>query len=234
MKYIAKQVPLEEQWTPIDFYPDFAYYMRCEFPGVIVTGNDDLEKYETNVFKRVLDTLEYVELSDIIQHWKDWKGYYKNVTDAIMSHLCPEHKKKYNTHEIHRLKELIVEYQSCSCGDEDDIICNVLEIVTGKPYAYMQISGCVQGEWQEVYFPCAKYNYEDLKRLEADYFGYVDQWEVYDENKEYFYNNFFIYSDNREQVKKEIAEQIPCAVDEIELQVITGYSYQKIVNYETA
>lgn len=233
MKYIAKQVSPEDQWTPIDFYADFSDYIKTEFPGVILTGNKDFTTYETDAFKRVLSALEYVELSDVIQNWKDWKDYYKNVTDAIMTHVWPEYKDKYSTQEIHKLKELIVKYQYCSCRDEDDIICEVLEIVTGNPYAWMQISGCVQGEWQEVYYPCEKYDKCDLKRLEADYFGAVDQWDVYDENDQ-FVDDCFSYSDDWEKVKNEIAEQIPCSVDALELQVITGYAYQKIVNYETA
>lgn len=91
----------------------------------------------------------------------------------------------------------------------------------------------MQSEWQEVYYPCEKYDRQDLKRLEADYFRAVGEWDVYDENDQ-FVRHCFTYSDDWEKVKNEIAKQIPCAVDEIELQVITGYSYQKIVNYETA
>ena len=233
MKYIAKQVPPEEQGNPMDFYVNFSDYMEYEFPGVILTGNNDFNKYGTDAFWRVYDALEYTELFDVIKHWKDMKGYYKNITDAIMTHLWPENKKKYSTREIRRLKELIVDYQYCSCRDEDDIICKVLEIVTGHKYANCTIRGCVQGEWQEVYYPCDQYDRYDLNRLEADYFGYVDQWEVYDENDQYLFN-CFTYSNDLNRIKNEIEQALPCGVTCVELQVITGYSYQKIVNYETA
>lgn len=98
----CKQIPPEYQESRLfddeGMGPDY----------INVTGNRDYISRTSSLFDRVYNALENGELAEALDDIKNggyYSSFYKNATDAINDLLEPE-KARYNTRDIHALKEL--------------------------------------------------------------------------------------------------------------------------------
>ena len=185
MYIYARQIEPEYQESPLCWGN---YDTESSYPEIAIFGNSHFQDHIPEVIKNVMDVLDRGELCDDLQCIRDrgrgwsrwtWNAYdhYGNATRAILDQLPPTHKKKYSTREIHQLVKLIMEYD----GDDNDV-CAVLSIVTGRPWESGQITGCVQGDWQNVIYPEDVYSRKDLEYLETDYFNTGSEWMIHDED----------------------------------------------------
>lgn len=168
MKIYAHQVQPEYQESPIldGCFPD----------NIAVCGNRDFASHIPEVFDTVKTVLEDGELADILENVNELQQWYKNATKAIIDYLPS--KSKYSTNAIHTLKNLIIEYSTCHRSAEDEILCKVLSIVTGKKWAHGIIRGYCQSDWQDIYYPVDEWNKEALTRFEIEYFNTGTEWVV--------------------------------------------------------
>lgn len=102
----CKQIPPEYQESRLfedeGMGPDY----------INVTGNRDYISRTSSLFDRVYSALEDGELAEALDDIKNggyYSSFYKNATDAINDLLEPE-KARYNTRDIHALKELVEAY----------------------------------------------------------------------------------------------------------------------------
>lgn len=102
----CKQIPPEYQESRLfddeGMGPDY----------INVTGNRDYISRTSSLFDRVYNALENGELAEALDDIKNggyYSSFYKNATDAINDLLEPE-KARYNTRDIHALKELVEAY----------------------------------------------------------------------------------------------------------------------------
>ena len=166
-KVYAKQVCPEIQESP--------YYLfgadDCYYGDITITGNRDFKGRKTEAFMMIEKNLE--DLSSTLLA-PDLCGY-DSATQAIMDMLPPEHKAKYSSREVSLWKKIAAEYDKLDYGignaGADEVVCEALRLITGRPHERSTLRGCSQGDWQNVYYP-AEYNKGAfLSNLEADYFN---------------------------------------------------------------
>lgn len=222
MKIYAKQVPPEYQESPM-------FLEECFPDNIAVCGNRDFDSHAPEVFDMVKTVLEVGELADILGNANVWRLWYKNISEAIAEYLPPL-KGKYSTNTIHALKNLIIEYSTCSSSAKDENLCKVLSIVTGKKWVYGTIQGCCQSDWQKIYYSVDEWNEETLARFEIEYFNTGTEWIIHDEETEpespEDISGFSRYctSWNDEGIKQEIAEASGGKIEDIILYAFDGYT----------
>lgn len=179
----AMQVNPEYQESPLS---NDNFDVESAYPGIAVFGNRDYTDHIPENIARVMDVLNDGELADILDSFnrrlKDYNTeVYKNVSEAIVDFLQPEHKARYSTREIHNLNALVCSY-GINSRDDDEILVSVMGIVTGKKYQLSTIRGCCQREWQSVLYPFDVYSDETIEYLEKDYFNTGSEWIIHDED----------------------------------------------------
>lgn len=180
-----------------------------------VCGNNDYQSRTSNLFNRVKECLDAGELAEAIDDIRTrgyYSSFYKNVTEAINDLLCRDDGKSYTTQQIGKLKKLVPQYSICSSSEEDQILVDVLSIVTGEEWGYKEICGCCQGDWNNVYYPVEKWTKESLEIFETMYFNTGSEWIVHEGDTEPTIPEeiegcaCYCVSWNDEGIKKEIAE----------------------------
>lgn len=215
MKIYAKQINPAYQESPL-FYDDM-------FPeDIAVCGNREYIEHCPEVFNRVYSVLSDGELADVLGNKNGWKNWYKNITEAITDYLPPE-KEKYSTKDIGALKRLVLQYAECKSREEDSILCAVLSIVTGRKWGYRMITGCVQGEWNYIYYLVDEWTKAALEAFEAEYFNTGSEWIIDegdfnpDEDNPEEISGYSIYctSWNGDGIKQEIADSEGVDIDDV-------------------
>ena len=166
-----------------EFIGDIFNYDEA-FSEISVCGNRDYLERKTAVFERVYEVLRSGDLAEALEKVGEEYSWYKTATEAINDYLRRYDGKPYSTNDIHTLKSLVEEYQTCRSDEENRIICAVLSLVTRKEYDYTTIRGCCQGEWNEVFYPVDKYSIEDIRTFETYYFNTGSEWIIHDSNEE--------------------------------------------------
>ena len=107
---------------------------------------------------------------------------------------------------------------------ESNRVCRAMELLTGEKWDRTTIRGYCQGDWQDVYFPTAKYSADDLRILEIEYFNLGTEWEIiYTEAPDDAYCAY-CYTDTDDRIRAEIASIAGSAPDDVTLQKFTGWS----------
>ena len=151
-----------------------------------VCGNRDYERRTSSLFDRVKECLDAGELANDIKAVMEKSSYaiYENVTEAINNQLWRDDGKSYSTRQIGKLRKLVLQYSECSSSEEDQILVDVLSIVTGEEWDYREIHGCCQGEWNNIYYPVEKWTEESLEAFETMYFNTGSEWIVHEGDTE--------------------------------------------------
>ena len=207
MKIIATQVPPEYQESPLfygeEFWPE----------NVFVFGNRDYNQHADalNDLKTALENI--VEVFDDMQQGQGWTN---DLAYAIQCELQEEYRREYNRAERLRLVELANEYCFAKSYKENNVLCKVLELITGKTWDNGTIRGCCQGDWQEVIFP-AEYGREWLEDFEIEYFNTGSEWIVDDD--------FSVYCHrwNNDGIRQEIADAAGTTPENVILKTFTGW-----------
>ncbi len=212
MKVYARQIKPEYQESPL---------MRDEmFPeDIAVCGNRYFKEHLPSVFDRVKTEMDDGTITWYLDNWAECRHEFKNVTELITYYLPPEHKNKYSTRDIGKLKLAISSYYD----DEDGALCDVLSIVTGKQWDYTCITGCCQSDWNNVYFPVANWSKEALNVFECEYFNTGSEWIIDDgcynpdENDPDDISGYCVYctSWDEDGIKQEIANSAGCNPNDV-------------------
>lgn len=181
MKVYAKQINPEYQESYL--FDDDG--MGTEY--INVCGNKDFQSRTSKLFDRVKECLDNGELAEAIEDIKTggyYSSFYENVTQAINDLLWREDGKPYGTRQIGKLKQLVLKYSDCRSNEEDQILIDVLSIVTAEKWDYRQINGCCQSDWNYVYYPVQYWTKEGLDAFETMYFNTGSEWVIHDEETE--------------------------------------------------
>lgn len=143
-------------------------------------------------------------------------GYspYTNFTEAVEDWLPPLNKKHYSKQEIHKIKEICSQF---SFINNNSIYAQMLTIYTGQEYKIDSIRGCCQGDFGHIIYR-ADADPEQIKWIEALYFGLYDEYIAEDENGETVCGYYVLHSDDAEEVLKDYANGEP-----FEIYIIDGY-----------
>ena len=215
MKVYAKQVPPEYQESPL-FYGDWP-------EDVFVFGNRS--------FNQRAERLEEIRaaLQELADEWENLNdggsGYYGSWIDALNDILPADYERgEYTRAERLQLAKLAAQYEWCSGSAENDILCAVLELITGREWTAETIRGCCQGDWQEIIYP-AEYGRAWLEEFEAEYFNTGDEWRI-NEGDPDSGDNYYFYSHgwNDELIRQEIADAAGVDPGDVVLYKFTGWS----------
>lgn len=149
-----------------------------------------------------------------------YSSFYKNVTDAINDLLEPE-KARYNTRDIHALKELVEAYTEAGSLEKNDILCKVLSVVTGRKWDWKIIRGCCQSDWNKIFYSVDDWSREALAAFETMYFNTGSEWIIHDEEntpegpEDVSGYNCYIVADTEEGIRKELAAVAGCAPSDL-------------------
>ena len=215
MKVYAKQVPPEYQESPL-LYGDWP-------ENVYVFGNRS--------FNQHAERLEEIRaaLQDLADEWEALNegggGYYGSWQDALNDLLTPDYERgEYTRAERLELAKLAAQFEWCRTSDENDILCRVLQLITGKEWTAGTIRGCCQGDWQEIIYP-AEYGRVWLEEFETEYFNTGDEWRI-NEGRPDGSDNYYFYSHgwNDDMIRQEIADAAGCDPGDVVLFKFTGWS----------
>lgn len=111
-------------------------------------------------------------------------------------------------------------------GDEKPLLCEGLELLTGRKYRYGTIHGCSQGDWQEIIYP-AEYGRNWFDAFETEYFNTGTEWTV-DPDGDCF--SVYVISWSDDGIRREIADACGCNADDVVLLRFIGW--RKTPEYE--
>jgi hypothetical protein len=218
MKIYAKQVPPEYQESPLFNY---------DWPeNVFVFGNHHYNQHD--------DRLQEIRraLEDLTNAWGDLingdHGYYDSWIDALNDLLPPDGRSDYTRAERKKIAVLAHEYYLCNGRDKSELLCDVLELVTGREWEAATIRGCCQGDWQEIIYP-AEYGRDWLETFETEYFNTGTEWIVDPDGDGY---SIYCTGWNNDLIRAEIADAHGCDPGDVVLLEFTGWS--RTAEYEEA
>ena len=230
MKIYARQIPPEYQESPLFMDPE-------SFPdNIAVFGNRDYNSHFPPVFERVYNALRDGSALDA---WQDVNNgdYWYSWRQALNMIIPPEGRGEYTREERkHKIPDLLWRYYNArrEC-DENAIMCELLEIVTGEPWSVGTIRGTCQSEWQEIFYPVNAWSAEALHYFEIEYFNTGSEWNVHIGNAEPEAPedidgfSIYCYGGSYDEIKKEIAKAYGEPGADVILYEFSGYS--RIANY---
>lgn len=214
MKIYARQIAPEYQESPL--------YTFDEWPeNVFVFGNRHLQQH-TGRLEDIKQALE--DISDVCNGW----SCYSKLIDVIPARDDGREYTRPERLELARLAKNYTEYSNCS-DDENAILCDVLELITGQKYEYTEIRGCCQRDWQNIIYP-AEYGREWLEQFETEYFNTGSEWIIHDDEtppecpEDIYGYSIYCCSWNTDGIKKEISDAAGGNPDDVILYEFTGYA----------
>lgn len=223
MKIYAKQVPPEYQNS--DVFGDEIYTDWNVFDGSYVNHCSD-------VFNRVYRVIKSGELENAWYDLIDGYSYYGTTSWArILNDIVPPLGRETYTRQERKTAwpELIDRCSKGSPYDFDDVLCDALELVTGREYKISAIRGCCQGDYMKVCYPVDEWSADDLQTFEILYWNLGSEWNVFecddDGNKldNYGYYTYYTQSD-AEDVKAAMSEEFCLPLESITLDAFEGWS----------
>ena len=215
MRVYAKQVPPEYQESPL--------FMEDWPEDVYVFGNRSYNQHA--------ERLEEIRaaLQDLADEWENLndggRGYYGSWIEALNDILPPDYERgEYTRAERLELAKLAAQFEWCGSDAENDILCDVLEIITGRQWENNTSRGCCQGDWQEIIYP-AEYGRAWLEEFETEYFNTGEEWRI-NEGDPDSGDNYYFYSHgwNDALIRQEIAEAAGVDPGDVVLFKFTGWS----------
>lgn len=161
--------------------------------SIVVTGNDSLNGWETES--------------------------YKTVYAALFEGVNPCEEGEENFSEWERLINDSTE-QAIS---DDKAICKGLELLTGEKWAYTELRGTVQSDWNGCYYMADVLTHEQLDAVEMEYFNMGAEWSIKDEEGEEWGNTYTHFGTDEEN-RAEIAVVFGVNPEDVKLYPFDGWT----------
>lgn len=202
----------------------------------------DLYAYE-DAFNdvHVMDGMNCDPIEDIKKAFDDYDmmfissdyGYGGNVKAWVNDNFPDkDDKSEYTEEEAKEIEKLIT-----NDVQFDDRIAKCLSFMHNEEYKHVEIKGCCQGDWAEIFLP-AEYDDDHIRFLEAIYFSTGTEIEVHDGEKrpkdaeEVSGHCFYTHEIDKEGIKKAIAEESGCKPEDVMLYMFKGNKVIKMPEYE--
>lgn len=177
IKYYAAQVAPEDQDPNFD---------RCNWWGWTVTGNRNYEGFMTAEYNKLFGTTLcggclLDEMLDLYQQMKDGDRHalYSTLEELLQEELG-DYNRDWTPEQLEQWKQ-ILSFDYSKPGSklaEENMKCKALSLLCNREYAYKEIHGVCQGDWQCCYYPKEGENL--LSDLEMQYFNTGEEWDVVD------------------------------------------------------
>lgn len=107
-------------------------------------------------------------------------------------------------------------------------LVNELNEKTNIQWAYKEIHGCCQGDWERCIYDSSLYTDKQIELFEIEYFNLGSEY-IDDDNTSYYCHYDPVYE--LDDVKKELSDFTGHDPEEIEIDRFTGF--ERIAKYET-
>lgn len=193
------EVAPEHRESPID---DYDFEPGCWLEDVSVDGNKDYRSHKPDAFEKVERIIENgYDIEFVGRHFDiaDW--------DALETAFNYMTEYKYRS---------------------ETVITKLLQALTGNEYDTREIRGCVQGEWNRVYFPVSK-GEDFVEWFETAYWNTGSEWIVEDGD-----SRISVYSCewDEDKLKFDLASQYGVDLKDCEFYRFNGWKrepkYKKI------
>lgn len=146
-------------------------------------------------------------------------GAYETVYGALYNgeNPCKEDEENFAAWE-----KLINDSTEQIISDEK-AICEGLKLITGEGWAYKELRGCSQGDWNGCYYIVSVWTAEALNALEMEYFNMGTEWTLKDEDGEEWWNVYTHYWTDEEN-RAEIAKVIGVESEDVTLYLFDGWT----------
>lgn len=149
--------------------------------------------------------------------------------------------------QLKRLYDSVDSYAKIGVMQEDEEICDLLEIIHGEPFVCRTIRGCCQGDWNRCYLPASKLDL--LPYVEAVYFGTGAEFAIAPledaegKNAEEIAGEVvgspdchYLYTESSDpaEIKKRVAESEGADPEDVALIRISGTRTVTVCDYEIA
>lgn len=133
------------------------------------------------------DSKDYLlPIKKAISGYNSWcfEYYYHN---SIMNHLKDylpkkENGKRLSPKEAHNIK-MSIECWNNNKLSYEDVVCDILNVITGQLWRHKDLRGCCQGDYVTAYYPVREKIKECLDWIEAWYFGTGTEVEIHEEEE---------------------------------------------------
>ena len=165
--------------------------------SVIITENSSLEEWKTEAYKTVYNALLYGEnpREDGEEGFETWEKLIEDSTQQAIS-------------------------------DEKAIrkgLCKGLELITGEKWAYKELRGTSQSDWNGCYYMIDRWTREALDAIEMEYFNTGTAWTLENENGE-SEGNIYTHHWTDEENRAEIAESVGVDPEDVTLYLFDGWT----------
>ena len=145
--------------------------------------------------------------------------YYKAVYAALFEGVNPCEEGEENFDEWEHLINDSTE-QDIS---DDKAICKGLELLTGEKWAYTELHGTSQSDWNGCYYASNVWTHEQLDAVEMEYFNTGTEWSIKDEDGEEW-GNTYTHSWDDEENRAEIAAVFGVKPEDVTLYLFDGWT----------
>lgn len=157
-KYYATEADLE--WFDYEIYYAES---QAEEDHIWIGGNRNFteinEDFRKTIVKNLencaydLDALKSEFTDETTGTITDTKLFEAEQRNLIKYYFAKENKTDFLDEEIINLIKLIQDYVSIRSELENDVICQVLELLYGEPFLNGTITGSSQGDWLRIIYP---------------------------------------------------------------------------------
>lgn len=220
-KIYARQVPPEEQQSPLNFYGEFDGY---ELYGAEIYGNRHYKRNTTTLFDSIPEALdglcwEWEEMHAGRQETRDFNTW----ADALADLVPPEGRTAYTRQERKKDWPAVVLAYHNADYITPEIYAAALSLITGQEWDCCTLRGCCQGDWQNCIYRVDLWDGPALERLEAEYFNTGTEW-TFEEETEGGCCSVYCYEWSDDGIRREIADAAGVAPEAVTLYKFTGYT----------
>ena len=169
MKLYCKQVAPEYQES------NFSLYGKEElfdiYNGIIITGNNDFNGLVTNEWEQMEKAINEGIIYDELEYCN---GSVKEYRDILESYFYFD--QRLTDEQVISMEKVLMEEML----PNRKLLAKLYGYITGKVYDYKQITGCVQRDWNYIYFPVSEYTEKQLEYIEIEYFNNGNEYIVYE------------------------------------------------------
>ena len=169
--------------------------------SIIITGNNRLTGLETESYKTVYAAL-FEEVNPCEEGEENFDAWERLINDSTEQSII-----------------------------DDKAICKGLELLTGEKWAYTELRGTAQGEWNGCYYAVNVWTREQLDAVEMEYFNMGTDWRIKDEDGE-DWGNIYTHFWTDEENRAEIASVIGVEPEDVTLYLFDGWT--RTANYKEA
>ncbi len=170
-KIYARQVPPEYQESPL-------MWGEIETDYINITGNRHFQEHVSLLFENARGALEN---GDILGEWDAiniGESAYDTWAEVLRDIIPPSGRGEYTRAERLKIAQIASDYYYGA--DENNSICELLSIITGKLWAWRTLRGCCQSDWVEAFYPVHSWSREYIKNFETEYFNTGSEWIIHD------------------------------------------------------